>query len=79
MRLVLRAFEKMHVVRRDKAEAEFPGKPRKHGVAFPLRLQPVVVHLDVEIFRAKNVAELAGDGFRLRDLIGLDVLVDLAL
>src|SRR4030095_3928571 len=52
---------------------------RQDAVAFSLRLEAVIVHLEKEIFRSKNIAESCGAGARLVELIGLDCHVDLAL
>ena len=51
----------------------------KHLVAFVLRFDAVVVHLEKEIFRAENVAKLRRALARLRHVVGLDRHIDLAL
>src|SRR4029453_6887010 len=48
-------------------------------VAFPLRLDAVIVHLEKEIFRSKNIAKSRCARPRLIELIGLDGHVNLTL
>ena len=49
VRFVVPALEKMHVVRRHQADAKFLRQLRQHGVAFVLRFDAVIVHLEEKI------------------------------
>ena len=51
MRLVVRAFEKMHIVRRHQFQPQLLADPRQRRVALELRLDPVVVHFEEKILR----------------------------
>ncbi len=51
------ALEKMHVVRRDQSEPKFLRDRRQDAVAFSLRLDAVIVHLEEEILRSEDVAK----------------------
>ena len=79
VRFVVAALEKMHVVCGDKSEPKFLRDLRQDAVAFSLRLDAVIVHLEKEIFRSKNIAKSRCARARLVELIGLDGHVDLAL
>ena len=79
VRLVMAPLQKMHVVRRDQAEPEFLREARQHLVAFVLRLDAVVVHLEEEILRAEDVAKFRHALPRLGQIVRLDRHVDLAL
>ena len=52
VRFVMTAFEKMHVIRGNEADAKFFRQLGQHGIAFVLRFNPVIVQLEKEIFRA---------------------------
>ena len=72
-------FEKVNIVRRDQPEPEFAPDLRQDAIAFPLRLEPVIVQFEKEILRAEDVAKGRRALPRLVELIGLDRHVDLAL
>src|SRR4029079_874675 len=55
VRFMMVALEKMHIVRRDQSEPEFLGDRRKNAIALSLRLEAVIVQLEKEIFRPKNI------------------------
>ena len=79
VRFVMAALEKMHIVRRDQPEPKLARDRGQGAVAFPLRLEAVIVQLEEEIFRAEDVAISRRAGPRFVELIGLDGHVDLAL
>ena len=79
VRLVVAALEKMDVVRRDQSETEFFSKPGQHLVAFVLHLDAVIVHFEKKILGSEDVAKFGDALARLRQIVGLDRHVDLAL
>ena len=79
VRFVMAPFEKVNVVRRHQPEPEFTPDFWQNTVAFSLRLQSVIVQLEEEILRAKDIAKGRCALPRLLELIGLDRHVDLAL
>ena len=78
VRLVVRAFQEMHVIRRHQLQAQLLPDPRQRRAAFEFRLDPVVVHFEEKILRPEDVAILPRETHRLRIIVRQERRVDLA-
>ena len=69
MRAVILLVQKMHVIRRDEAEAQIACELRQMRVHFPLRLDAVVGEFQEEIFPPEDVTIRRREFGRLREIV----------
>ena len=79
MRLVMGALKEMDIIRGDQTDAKIPGEGGECRIAALLRLDAVVVKLEVEVLAAEDLHEVVKRVARFLRLIGENALIDLAL
>ena len=78
VRFVIAPAEKMHIVRRDQANAQISGNLHQRDVAHFLLFHSVIVQFKEEIFRAEDIPIFGGTLFCFLDVVCLNRAVDFA-